>query len=327
MIITSKISGKWMKYPHYDVPAINYKEGLLFIVYDNDCLKFIHTDKKYNIIELKYLKQEKISHNTEETFITAIPIIENCSISNERHFEKFPPIDCLKERVIFTIWFGTSYTDNRDKQFQSIVKNSDCKVININQNNIHLLEYPIHKSFTYLSSIHKADYLRCYLMYYYGGGYSDLKGTEGSWIHCFGALENNENLYAIGYHCDGIPSKNDAGQNYNITLSKKLIKNKNNLIGVGFFIFKKNNSLINKWFLKLNEKLDFFYEKLKKNPAKYDRESACGCPVPKWEGGQLDTKYPIHWNTILGYILYPIYLKHIKNIKKGIPSRIKGNYK
>lgn len=324
MIITAKISGKWMKYPHYDVPAINYKEGLLFIVYDNECLKFIHTDKKYNIIELKYLKEEKISHNTE-TFITAIPIVEHCSISDERQFIHFPPKDCLKDNVIFTIWFGTSYTDNRDKQFQSIVKNSGCKVININQNNIHLLEYPLHKSFTYLSSIHKADYLRCYLMYYYGGGYSDLKSTSGSWVNCFSDLKKYNFLYSIGYKCDDLPSKNTSGEHYDTRLSKQLHLNINKLNGVGFFIFKRNNSLINEWFSKLNEKLDFFYEKLKENPAKYDRESACGCPVPKWEGGQLDTKYPIHWNTILGYILYPIYLKHIKNIRKGIPNRNDNN--
>lgn len=330
-IITSKIHGKWMNYPHYNIPAIDYNNSLLFMVYDNDCYKFILTDDSYKIIELSYSINKNIKNIKKEFENSKIVEItqDYCIISNVELFENFPPNDCLKDRVIFTIWFGTIYTDNRDKQFQSIVKNSGCKVININENNIHLLDHPLHKSFTYLSSIHKADYLRCYLMYHYGGGYSDLKGTEGSWVHCFETLENNENLYAIGYRCDGIPSKKDSGQGYSVELSKKLIKNKNNIIGVGFFIFKKNNSLIDEWFLKLNEKLDFFYDKLKENPAKYDRETACGCPGPVWEKeATLSTNYPIHWNTILGYILYPIYLNHIKHIKLGIPNRTdNGNYK
>ena len=37
-----------------------------------------------------------------------------------------------------------------------------------------------------------------------------------------------------------------------------------NLIGVGFFIFKKNTSLVNEWWLELNNRLDFFYDELKK---------------------------------------------------------------
>lgn len=36
-------------------------------------------------------------------------------------------------------------------------------------------EEPIHKAFEFLSLIHKSDYLRCYLLYHYGGGYTDVK--------------------------------------------------------------------------------------------------------------------------------------------------------
>lgn len=86
--------------------------------------------------------------------------------------------------------------------------------------------------------------------------------------------------------------------------------------------------MVNKWWLELNNRLDFLYDELKKNPAKYDRESKCGAPIPRWEGGNLNTNYPIYWNYILGHILYPIYLKHIDRIKKGIPHRNDhGNYK
>ena len=101
-------------------------------------------------------------------------------------------------------------------------------------------------------------------MYHYGGGYSDIKSTSDSWIKCFDDLQRDTNVYAIGYNCDRIPSKCDAGENYDIELHNNLMLNIKNLIGVGFFIFKKNTSLVNEWWLELNNRLDFFYDELKK---------------------------------------------------------------
>lgn len=331
--ITAIIKGKWINHPHYSIPAIVYKKGLLFTVYDDKYLKFILVDYSYNIIELKYSPKKKIIHDSElikYEFEHGKNIDINkgyYEICNFQEFESFPPTNCLENKVIFTIWFGNSFSANRNKQLKSLIKTSKCNVININENNIHLLKYPIHKSFIYMSSIHKSDYLRCYLMYHYGGGYSDIKSTSDSWIKCFDDLQRDTNLYAIGYNCDGIPSKCDAGENYDIELHNNLMLNIKNLIGVGFFIFKKNTSLVNEWWLELNNRLDFFNDELKKNPAKYDRESKCGAPIPRWEGGKLNTNYPIYWNYILGHILYPIYLKHIGHIKKSIPHRNDhGNY-
>ena len=127
----------------------------------------------------------------------------------------------------------------------------------MNENNIHLLKYPIHKSFMYLSSIHKSDYLRCYLMDYHGGEYSDIKATSNSWIKCFEDLEIDDSLYAISYKCDGLPRKHTSGEDYDIELFHNIQSNFNKLIVVGFFIFK-NTSLIKEWILQVNERLDFF---------------------------------------------------------------------
>jgi len=332
-IITATVKGLFITYPHYNIPSIVYKNGLLFTLYDDNFLKFILIDNSYSIIELKYSPKKIIIQNAELIkyefeHSKNIDIDKGYyEICNFQEFEKFPPDNCLENKVIFTIWFGNSFTANRDNQFKSLIKNSKCNVININENNIHLLKYHIHKSFIYLSAIHKSDYIRCYLMYHYGGGYSDIKSTSNSWIKCFEDLERDANLYVIGYNCDGIPSKCDAGEDYDIELLNNLRINIKKLIGVGFFIFKKNTSLVMEWFLQVNDRLDFFYNELKKNPAKYDRESKCGAPIPRWEGGKLNTNYPIYWNYILGHILYPIYLKYINHIKLGIPHRNDvGNY-
>jgi hypothetical protein len=36
-------------------------------------------------------------------------------------------------------------------------------------------------------------------MHHYGGGYSDIKKTLGSWITFFDQINDDDNLYAIGY--------------------------------------------------------------------------------------------------------------------------------
>jgi hypothetical protein len=322
-IITATITGEWITYPRYNIPGIVYNDKLLFTIYDNN-LKFILVNKSYDIIKIKY-SNKKINIKDSELIISEFENSKNivptdyCHIFNFQEFNEFPPNDCLKNKILFTIWFGKSYTKNRDKQFKSILENSKCNVLNINENNLHLLKYPIHKSFIYLSSIHKSDYLRCYLMYYYGGGYSDLKGTSGSWIDCFNDLERNNNLYAIGYPCDGLPSKADAGEDYSLEIRTNLELNIKKIIGVGFFIYKKDTNLVKEWFQELNTRLDKFYENLKKHPARFDRESKCGAPIPRWEGGNLKTNYPIYWNYILGHILYPIQIRYLKYIKLGIP--------
>lgn len=335
-MITATIKGKWMLHPHYNVPGIEHTNGLLFTVLDDDFTKFVFIDKCYNIIELKYYNKI-LNLRDSDKIINEFDQCKNVVYINDgyyeicdfQEFEEFPPKNCLEKYVIFTFWFGNSYTINRDKQYKSLRKDSKCNVININENNIHLLKYPLHKSFKYLSSIHKGDYLRCYCMYYYGGGYSDIKATSGSWVECFDELIDEPRLYMIGHINDCLPNEHSAGETYENRLLLELKAIEKTLPGVGFFIFKRDTNLVKEWFLELNNRLDIHYEKLKENPAKFDRESKSGSPVPRWEKGyKQETEYPIYWCYILCHIVLPIYLKYFKHIKLGIPRRNdKGKYK
>nr|BAJ93350.1 predicted protein [Hordeum vulgare subsp. vulgare] len=49
-------------------------------------------------------------------------------------------------------------------------------------------ERPIHKAYQYLSGTHQSDYARAYLMYYFGGGYTDTKHTHIDWNPYFKQL-------------------------------------------------------------------------------------------------------------------------------------------
>ena len=79
---------------------------------------------------------------------------------------------------IYVLWPDESeLTGNRLKNIDTIV-NSELQVIFISLktlDRIFLKDQPVHPAFQYLSSVHKSDYLRQYIMHYYGGSYTDLK--------------------------------------------------------------------------------------------------------------------------------------------------------
>jgi mannosyltransferase OCH1-like enzyme len=84
------------------------------------------------------------------------------------------------DRKIYCVWVGenTAMNENRINGLESIRKNSGVEVVLVNNDNLNSFVkegHPIHEGFKYLSDVHKSDYLRCYLMHHYGGGYSDIK--------------------------------------------------------------------------------------------------------------------------------------------------------
>jgi hypothetical protein len=247
--------------------------------------------------------------------------------------------DCIDNKVIFTLWVGDNdLTQNRYDGLMSIQNMKGTNMINVNPDNIDMFikdEYPIHKSYKYLSLIHKSDYLRCYLMYHWGGGYSDIKkySNNTTWKEHFNEIKNNGNIWMIGAPSDGIayPEEND------IKLNKLLDVNFKKLSGVGYFIYKPYTKLTTEWYDKLHERLDYYYPQLKKHPAIYSRESY-DRPPSKWCNDEKDnrikkqscpkkpTKYPISWNRILGQINYPIQLDYLQHILVNIKLPYNNNY-
>ena len=106
------------------------------------------------------------------------------------------------ERVIYIFWTGDNeITPNRMEGIHSLEKVCGVKVQLITPKN--LPDYikqddPLPEAYQYLSFVHRADYLRTYFMYHYGGGYADIKPTSASWIRAFNTLECSD-MYAIGY--------------------------------------------------------------------------------------------------------------------------------
>ncbi len=61
-------------------------------------------------------------------------------------------------------------------------------------------EKPFHSSFKYLATSHKSDFMRIYFLYFYGGGYTDIKHFHFDMGPFFRKLEKSpSNIYAIGH--------------------------------------------------------------------------------------------------------------------------------
>jgi glycosyltransferase involved in cell wall biosynthesis len=208
---------------------------------------------------------------------------------------------------IYCFWFGDAMSKNRKDSLENLKKISGCNIVLVTKDNLDeyiLPEHPLHESFKYLSSVHKADYLRTYFMRFHGGGYSDLKRTTGSWIEAFRKLYNSKK-WIIGYK--EIP----GGVAY-----KKYENKWQELLGNGAYICKKDTEFVKEWYSEMIKLLDEKLVLLRKNPAKTNRDS--------FESG---SGYPIEWNEMLGRIFHKVLYKYKNYSLNTLPISIFTSYK
>jgi hypothetical protein len=218
-------------------------------------------------------------------------------------------------KCVYVFWTGTNkMSEPRKKCLDSIKKNIGVKVILITHNNLDtyiLKDSPLHKSYKYLSEVHKSDYLRTYFMHHYGGGYTDVKNTTQDWNPYFDNLKNS-NKWVNGYQ----EIKGGSASN-----NSDIQKNYKKLIGNGIYIFKPNPPFSYEWFNKLNSILDKKYEALKKNPAKDHRDIT----NKKLKDNSI-SKYPLSWAEILGSIFHDIQYKYKDKCLYDLPLINTSNY-
>lgn len=207
--------------------------------------------------------------------------------------------------IIYVFWTGDNpMSDNRKNCLKNLEKISECKVVLINNKNLHLYiheNHPLHPAYKFLSATHKADYLRTYFMNFYGGGYSDIKNTTGSWKKAFEEMTNNPDAYINGY-----PELE----------SMNLMKG---LIGNCAYIAKPNTELTNQWYNNLLKKLD---EKL--IPLQQINNTSSVAPQES-----KSEFYPIEWEEILRQIFQPLLEKYINSnrILYSVPKPKFDNYR
>ncbi len=157
-------------------------------------------------------------------------------------------------------------------------------------------KYPLHVGFPYLSAVHQCDYLRCYLLHVYGGGYTDIKPSTHNWNGFFSMLELAE-LTGAGYTELSPQSVAKVGG----SLEEVMQNNYQKLIGVCSLILTPQSEFSRKWFDNVNYILDSNIDELVKNPARHPQDHY----GVSFQDGSL-SKYPIAWTGLGGDVLHPL---------------------
>ncbi|MBB6250370.1 hypothetical protein [Nitrospirillum iridis] len=208
-------------------------------------------------------------------------------------------LDALENRTLFCLWTGhEEMSDDRLRALWTIFRNTGCAVAFVNRDTLAdwvKPDFPLHPAWPHLSATHKADYLRCYLMHHYGGGYTDIKATTKKWVPFFQQLAQSDAL-ALGYQelPNGVaPITGELGD--------LLRASHADLIGLCAFIFRKGTPLTSSWLARTDALLDEKLDELRRHPAIHplDRKGILlpdGTPSP----------YPLKWTELLGDIFHPL---------------------
>ncbi|PXW22421.1 glycosyltransferase family 32 protein [Paraburkholderia caballeronis] len=235
-----------------------------------------------------------------------------------------PPLshefDGISSRTVFCLWTGPEVMSaNRIQALWSIFNQVACPVALVNQHCVEdwvKKDYPLHPAYPYLSSTHKSDYLRCYLMHHYGGGYTDIKITTTKWPRFFETLEHSGKL-ALGYTelAHGLPHVQGE-------FGDLLRRSHHELIGLCAFIFEKQSPLTEKWLNQVHDVLDRKLDDLQRFPASHPQDQA-GVILP--DGTK--SSYPLRWAEILGEILHPLMYEYRAELMHAPIAPYFGSYR
>nr|VFJ88514.1 MAG: Capsular polysaccharide synthesis protein [Candidatus Kentron sp. LFY] len=228
----------------------------------------------------------------------------------------------ISERKIFIFWTGGNEMPSARRDcLRSIRENSGAEVVLVTPRNLkeYLIEgHPLHEAYNYLSYTHKADYLRCYFMHHYGGGYSDIKQIDFDWNPYFSKIDLDNDIWAIGYPEIG-PEGVAAPPGMVDEIKKQWFK----LIGQCAYIFRADTPLTLEWYTELHRELDNNLQTLKRHPARHPQDRYRKKPENRLlrtlAFGLYRSKYPLRWAQILGEISHPLFLKYTHKICNELP--------
>lgn len=219
--------------------------------------------------------------------------------SPTREFES----DAKIPRQIFVLWTGKNeLTVNRLRSLDSISTSQEGIAVHfVTESSVtefEVEEHPFHSQWRDLSYVHRADYLRAYLMHFHGGGYVDLKPLLRSWSPAFEAFDKHPDVWVIGYpEVSSTSVAEVAGRT-----GRDLRLRYRRLVGNGAFIFRPMTPLTQEWLREVERRIDANSVTLRENPGN-ERGTNPG--------------YPVAWTELLGSVLGPLILKYNSRVLKN----------
>lgn len=212
------------------------------------------------------------------------------------------------ENKIYCFWTGDNpITPNRIKGLETMQKNIGVPIEFLDTKGIErkvLPEAPLHPAYKYLSCNHKSDYLRCYFMHHFGGGYADIKPytANNNWKSCFEYINRYADIDIIGQH--------DSKGGIAVSALRNII-NAEMLVACGWMICRPHSRFTTEWYKRVMKKMDERIEVLKQHPA------------TEPFGGK---DYPIEWAEVCGRIYHQVQYDLSKVAPKAIRNCLRTGW-
>jgi hypothetical protein len=228
-------------------------------------------------------------------------------------------------RRLFVVWLGPPMPALRAASLAAIRTHVGVETVLVKEAAIGdwvTADAPLHPAFARLSAVHQADYLRCHLMHYHGGGYVDVKPLLADWRPSFDHLDGTPEAVAVGYREPGPGGVAALGLDRVrgpriLTAAwwhrRWLQLNHRSLIGTCGFICRPRSPLTTAWHAELSRRLDGFAATLADHPARHPRDHA-GFAIDGSPSG-----YPVPWTALLGDVFHPLVWRHRHRILKTLP--------
>jgi hypothetical protein len=184
--------------------------------------------------------------------------------------------------------------------------------------------HPLHEAYEYLSPVHRADYLRGYLMLNHGGGYADIKQQTGSWLAAASRVNASSHLIGAGYReirgatqwlqhrvVDGstFVLKWRAPRAVASLTTHAMRATRPLLIGNGAYYFRPNSVFVRLWVRETERRLDLLLPKLRQFPPSHERDRAGS-----------GSGYPVPWTFLLCDVFHPLAMLFFPFLSRSLPT-------
>ena len=219
-----------------------------------------------------------------------------------------------KSKNLFCFWADDNPMSKTRKKCLESLANTEMNIRFLDKGAIKewvLDDYLFHPGYENLSATHKSDYLRAYFMHHFGGGYTDIKYLDYSWLPTLDNLVQSDN-YIEGYPEVGIIGiTRKKGILFFIQHALKV----NKLIGCGAFLCKPYTPFTEFWMKNVHSIMDAKYDQLITNPASGPLDYK-NMKLP--DGSR--SRYPFTHSAFSGENFHPVCVKFIDKIGRSLQT-------
>lgn len=202
--------------------------------------------------------------------------------------------------VLWVFWTGDNeMSANRLRsldQVRAIQVGAEVRLITpSNLSSVVVPGHPLHSAYPYLSYVHRADYLRAYVLRHHGGAYTDLKRPFQSWLPLLIEFDRQPDAWLWGYN----EIKFDMVPDVRRTIGFDLRRVSDQMIGHGAYLAKAGTPLAVEWLDEVERRLTYYGDLLRRTPG-----NAIGNNIG----------YPIRWTELLAEVLSPLVFKYREHV-------------